>query len=433
MTLTYVPAPQAPTIQQGVKMTELTTACIKAKNAQRAFSLASHATRCAVIECFATLLVENSADLLKANKLDLENAEKDGKPESFIDRLALSPARITSLAEAMRDVAALPDFLGKTEGHTHANGMSITKTTVPLGVIAAIFESRPNVTADVAALSIKTGNAAILRGGKESINTNLAMSNIIAKALTECGVSSDLIYIVKDTSRATADEILTLRGYIDLLIPRGGAGLINHTVQNSKVPVIETGAGICHVYVDSAAKMDMALSILDNAKTQRPSVCNAAETLLCHEDIAKEFLPKAKEKLDESGVTWYGCSATCEILGDVCKADEASFATEYNDLALNCKVVKSAAEAVEHITKYGTFHSECIVTEDMYTAEFFTQNVDAAVVYHNASTRFTDGGEFGLGAEIGISTQKLQPRGPMGPAALTTIKYQVKGNGQIRK
>ncbi len=413
-------------------MSELKTAAQQSRTAQQTLQGKPHSVRCGAIKRLAELIANENADLLAGNEQDVSAAVAAQKPQAFIDRLLLTKERLEGLSQSLLEVVSLPDPLGRSTGHTHSNGMSITKTTVPLGVIAAIYESRPNVTADIAALAIKSGNGAILRGGSECKHTNAAMATLIARALRETAIDEHLIYVVKDTSRATADEILTLRGYIDLLIPRGGAGLIKHTVENSKVPVIETGAGICHVYVDSAAKLDMALDILVNAKTHRPSVCNAAETLLCHKDVAKQFLPMAKTALDAHGVLWHGCEKTAELLGDVRLADEQSFATEYNDLELNCRVVSDVNEAAAHIARYGTMHSEAIVTEDMHSAETFMLVVDAAVVYHNASTRFTDGGEFGLGAEIGISTQKLPPRGPMGPDVLTTVKYFVKGCGQVR-
>ncbi len=412
-------------------MSELKNLAITAK-ADAAVLAGSHKLRCDVINSIAELLIERQDFILTENEKDITAAIKAERPDAMVDRLRLTPQRIDALANSLQKVAALPDPLGKSTGHIHPNGMSINKTTVPIGVIAVIFESRPNVTADIAALAIKTGNAAILRGGSEAINSNIAIHSVIEQALILHGVGAGAVAVVKDTSRLTADELMTLRGYIDLLIPRGGAKLIQHVVSNSKVPVIETGAGICHVYIDASADLSVAVEILNNAKTHRPSVCNAAETVLCHADIAAKFLPLAKNRLDESGVTWYGCEKTNEILPGINPASETSYATEYNDLMINCKVVASLDEAVKHIADYGTLHSEAIVTRDMSSSSEFTSRVDAAVVYVNASTRFTDGEEFGLGAEIGISTQKLPPRGPMGPEALTTIKYIVNGNGQIR-
>ncbi len=412
-------------------MSELKNASVAARQALEVLNT-SHTLRCNIIETIAELLLHRQEYILEQNARDISAAEQAQRPDAMVDRLRLTKQRIEALSSSLRSVAKLPDPLGKSIGHTHQNGMTITQTTVPIGVVAVIYESRPNVTADIAALAIKTGNGVILRGGSEAINTNIAIHGIIESALLQHGVDSSAVYLVKDTSRATADELLTLRGYIDLLIPRGGANLIQHVVTNSKVPVIETGAGICHVFIDRAADLEMALNILDNAKTHRPSVCNAAETLICHADIAKNFLPLAKQRLDKSGVAWYGCAESLKILGDITAATDKNFATEYNDLVLNCKVVDSLDEAIEHINFYGTFHSEAIVTKDPDAASEFCRRVDAAVVYVNASTRFTDGEEFGLGAEIGISTQKLPPRGPMGPQALTTIKYIVNGNGQIR-
>ncbi len=413
-------------------MSELKTACLSAKNSLGVLQSTSHTLRCEVITELAELMVSNTSYLLQENEKDVLASKNNNRPASMVDRLTLTKERIIGISESLKKVAALQDPLGHSTGHLHPNGMRINKITVPLGLIAVIYESRPNVTADIAALAIKTGNGAILRGGSEAINTNLAIHSLICRSLIKFNLPQELIYLVRDTSRSTADELLTLRGYIDILIPRGGASLIQHTVNNSKVPVIETGAGICHIYVDSTADIEMALNILENAKTHRPSVCNAAETLLCHGDIAKEFLPLAKKRLDSHGVIWHGCSDTVDILSDISPACDDDFSTEYNDLEINCRVVNNIDEAVAHIARFGTLHSEAIVTTDMKKAKEFTSKVDAAVVYVNASTRFTDGEEFGLGAEIGISTQKLLPRGPMGPDALTTIKYVVEGDGQVR-
>ncbi len=413
-------------------MSELMAACTAARKSLLYLQEASHPLRCKVINDIADLLVARQGYVLAENKKDIENAVANGRPSAMVDRLTLNEQRIAGLAASLKKVTALPDPLGINSGHIHPNGMRINKVSVPIGVIAVIFESRPNVTADIAALAIKTGNAAILRGGSEAINTNLAIGDVIEQALIDNSLPKDLIYVVKDTARATADELLTMRGYVDLLIPRGSAALIQHTVNNAKVPVIETGAGICHIYVDEHAAIDMALNIVDNAKTQRPSVCNAAETLLCHSAVAEKFLPIIKQQLDKSGVIFHGCERTVGILGNIDKADDTNFSTEYNDYEINCRVVSNIDEAIDHIAKFGTLHSEAIITTDMKNAKVFTSRVDAAVVYVNASTRFTDGEEFGFGAEIGISTQKLPPRGPMGPAALTTIKYIVEGEGHIR-
>ncbi len=413
-------------------MTELKNACLAAKNALPFLQEASHTLRCKVIADLAMLLEINKDYLISENKKDIENAKKNGRPNAMVDRLTLTDERIKGIFSSLNKVVSLPNPLGHSIGHVHPNGMKINKITVPLGIIAVIFESRPNVTVDIAALALKTGNGAILRGGSEAIYTNIALSTLISKALLDNNLPKEVIYLVKDTSRTTADELLTLRGYIDILIPRGGASLIQHTVNNAKVPVIETGAGICHIYVDDTADIDMALKILENAKTQRPSVCNSAETLLCNQNIAESFLPLAKETLDKSGVIWHGCEKTVQILKDINLADNDNFATEYNDLEINCRIVNDIKEAIKHISQFGTMHSEAIVTTDMKRARVFTSSVDAAVVYVNASTRFTDGEEFGLGAEIGISTQKPPPRGPMGPSALTTIKYIVEGEGQVR-
>ncbi len=413
-------------------MSELKSACLLAKKSLPILQEASHTLRCKVISDLSLLLEKNKNYLITENKKDIENARINNRPEAMVDRLTLTEERISGMSSSLNKVASLPDPLGHSVGHIHPKGMKINRVTVPLGIIAVIFESRPNVTVDIAALAIKTGNGAILRGGSEAINTNLALSKLISKALEDNNLPADIIYLVKDTSRATADELLTLRGYIDILIPRGGASLIQHTVNNAKVPVIETGAGICHVYIDETADFDMALNILENAKTQRPSVCNAAETLICHKNIANKFLPLAKKRLDKFGVIWHGCEESIKILTDINLADNECFATEYNDLEINCRIVDNISNAIDHISQFGTLHSEAIVTTDMKQAKLFTSVVDAAVVYVNTSTRFTDGEEFGFGAEIGISTQKLPPRGPMGPSALTTIKYIVEGDGQIR-
>jgi glutamate-5-semialdehyde dehydrogenase len=311
--------------------------------------------------------------------------------------------------------------------------LRIRQVRVPLGVIGIIFESRPNVTVDAAALCLKAGNAVILRGGKEALHSNTCLVEVMRNALESVGLPADLVQLVEKTDRETATEMMRLNGYLDVLIPRGGAGLIQAVVKNATVPVIETGAGNCHVFVDASAKCDMAVAIADNAKTQRPSVCNAIETLLVHKDIAQTFLPAVKQAFDAHGVLIHGCRQTREILGDcVIPAAEEDYATEYLGYEIAVRVVDSVEEAVAHILKYSTRHSECIVTESMENAEFFQNNVDSAAVYVNASTRFTDGEEFGFGAEIGISTQKLHARGPMGLAALTTVQYRITGNGQIR-
>ena len=338
------------------------------------------------------------------------------------------------MADGARQVASLADPCGKViSGGKLKNGLEVTKVTVPLGVIGIIYEARPNVTADSAVLCLKSGNAVILRGGKEAINSNKAVASVMRKAIEIAGLPADSVQLIEDTTRQSSIELMGLSDYLDVLIPRGGAGLIKATVENAKVPVIETGVGNCHVYVDEFADVNMAAEIIYNAKTSRPSVCNAIETILVHKNIADKALPLIKAKLDEKNVELRGCEKTIEILGDCVKpASEEDYATEYLDYILAVKVVNCINCALSHIAKYSSGHSECIVTENYTNAEKFLNTVDAAAVYVNASTRFTDGGEFGLGAEIGISTQKLHARGPMGINELTSMKFIVKGNGQVR-
>jgi glutamate-5-semialdehyde dehydrogenase len=354
--------------------------------------------------------------------------------QSLLDRLALTPDRIRGIADGVRQVAALDDPIGQIDKMaTRPNGLVIGRKKVPLGVIAIIYEARPNVTVDAAVLCLKAGNAVILRGGKEAINSNTAFANIMRSAVAEAGLPEDCISLVSDTSRASAQELMLLTEYVDVLIPRGGAGLIKSVVENAKVPVIQTGVGNCHVYVDSDADLDMGAQIIFNAKCSRPSVCNAAETLLVARDIAPKFLPKAKALLDTKNTQLRGCPETRAILGDsVVPATEEDYYTEFGDYILAVKVVSGVEEAIEHINKYNTGHSEAIVTNNYANSQRFLDAVDAAAVYVNASTRFTDGGEFGLGAEIGISTQKMHARGPMGLEQLTSSKFIIYGSGQIR-
>jgi glutamate-5-semialdehyde dehydrogenase len=338
------------------------------------------------------------------------------------------------MAKGVEELIAMTDPVGQVvDGFTRPNGLRIIKTRVPLGVIGIIFESRPNVTVDAAALCLKAGNVVILKGGKEAINSNKCLGGIMRAAVEQEGLPADVIQVVEDTSRETTTELMRLNGYVDVLIPRGGANLIQAVVKNATVPVIETGAGNCHVYVDSSADLDMAVEITDNAKTQRPSVCNAIESLLVHKDVAEKFLPMIAERFRSHDVKIYGCDRTRAILGSgIEPATETEYATEFNDFIIAVKVVDTIDEAIAHIRKYSTRHSECIVTSALASAEKFQKEVDAAAVYVNASTRFTDGGEFGFGAEIGISTQKLHARGPMGLTELTTFKYLINGCGQIR-
>ena len=384
------------------------------------------------LSAMADALLHHEADILLANQKDMA-AARGTVSEVMLDRLRLDPSRIDGMVEGIRQVAKLPDPVGQVlETVERPNGLRIEKVAVPLGVIGIIYEARPNVTADAAALCLKAGNAVILRGGKEAFRSNQAIAEVMRDAVEAAGLPRDSIHLVQDTSRASSIEMMGLTGYLDVLIPRGGAGLIRAVVENSHVPVIETGVGNCHVYVDDAADLEMAADIIFNAKTSRPSVCNAIETVLIHQAIAGEFLPKMKAKLDEKQVEIRGCEKTREILPDCVPACEEDWATEYLDYILAVKVVDSLDEAMAHIASYSSGHSECIVTENYRNAERFLSEVDAAAVYVNASTRFTDGGEFGLGAEIGISTQKLHARGPMGIRQLTSQKFVIRGNGQIR-
>ena len=385
-----------------------------------------------VLAAIADAFEENSCLIISANAEDTAKAEIGGMAENMIDRLRLTDARIKSMADGVRVVASLPDPIGEVlYAKRLPNGLEVGKQRVPLGTIGIIYEARPNVTADAAALCLKSGNATLLRGGKEAYNSNLAIIKIMKKVLEENGINPDAVSFVEDTSRETAAEMMKLNGVLDVLIPRGGKNLIKSVVENSTVPVIETGTGNCHIYVDKSADFDMAVDILINAKTSRPSVCNAAESLLVHEAIAAEFLPKAAKALAEHGVKIIGCEKTRRITEAEAATDE-DYGKEYLDLIISCKVVSSTDEAISHINRFGTGHSEAIITNSYEDSQKFLNGVDAAAVYVNASTRFTDGFEFGFGAEIGISTQKLHARGPMGLSELTTTKYIIRGNGQIR-
>lgn len=406
----------------------------KAKNAERVLSVAGTNLKNKTLEAMSNALISNSADIISANETDLKLGRQNGMTASLLDRLRLTPQRIEGMADGIRQVAALADPIGEIiEGSVRPNGIKIRKVRVPLGVVGIIFEARPNVTSDAAALCLKSGNACILRGGKEAINSNIAISNVLRAATESAGLPADCIQLVTDTSRESANRMMRMNKYLDVLIPRGGAGLIRAVVENSTVPVIETGVGNCHVYVDKTADVDMAANIIFNAKTSRPSVCNAIETILVHKDIAAEALPVIKAVLDKKNVEIRGCNRTADILGDcVVPVTNNDYAIEFLDYVLACRVVDSIDEAIEHISEYSTGHSECIVTSDYFCAEKFTSTVDSAAVYVNCSTRFTDGGEFGLGAEIGISTQKLHARGPMGIKQLTSTKFIIQGDGQIR-
>jgi len=405
---------------------------INAKEAEKTLMVASSEKKNQALKKIAEGLIENTDKIIEANKVDLENGEKNGMAKSMLDRLKLDKERIEGMAKGVLDVATLPEPVGRILSATERpNGLRIEKVSTPIGVIAVIFEARPNVTSDAAALCLKSGNTVILRGGKEAINSNKTIAKVMRQAVKEAGMPEDVIQLVEDTSRESANELMKMNEYVDVLIPRGGAGLIQAVVKNATVPVIETGVGNCHIYIDKNADLKKAVDIVFNAKTSRPSVCNAAESLLIHKDIAKEALVAIKNKLDEKDVTLVGDSKAREIIPDMEKATDADWATEYLDYKMSVKIVDSVEEAIDHIYKYSTGHSECIVTENAGTAEKFMNQVDSAAVYLNASTRFTDGGEFGFGA-IGISTQKLHARGPIGLPELQSFKYKIYGDGQIR-
>ena len=405
----------------------------RSKAAQKKLATAGGSVIDKALGAIATALENNSQYILEENSKDIRAAQDTGISEAMIDRLTLTQARICGMADGMRQVASSENPVGKVLwGETRPNGMKIEKICVPIGVIAVIFEARPNVTADAAAICLKAGNSVILKGGKEAINSNKAIAAVMRNALADSGLPEDCIILIENISREAATELMRLNGYVDLLIPRGGAGLIRSVVENATVPVIETGVGNCHVYVDSDADIDMAANIVANAKASRVSVCNACEGLLVHRDIAEMALIAIGDKLQEKNVEIRGDEAVCEILPYAVAATEDDWATEYLDYKISVKVVDSIDEAVSHISKYGTGHSEAIVTDSYAAAEKFKAEVDAAAVYVNASTRFTDGGEFGFGAEIGISTQKLHARGPLGIMHMVSSKYIISGNGQIR-
>ena len=415
-------------------MTYIETLGAKAKAAEHAVASASAKLKNEALKSIADALIENTSLIIEKNRLDLDNAVKNGMSVSMQDRLMLNEKRISDIASSVLKLIEAEDLIGSVDyGVIRPNGLKICKTRVPLGVIGIIFESRPNVTVDAATLCLKAGNTVILKGGKEAINSNKCLADVMRAAVEKAGLPADVIQLVEDTSREAAAELMKLNKYLDVLIPRGGAGLINAVVNQATVPVIETGTGNCHVYVDESADIQMAADIVNNGKTQRPSVCNAVESLLVHKNIAEAALPVIKSKLDEHNVEIRGCQKTADILGDcVTLASDDDYATEFLDFIISVKVVDSIEEAIEHIQKYSTRHSECIVTKSLENAEKFQREVDAAAVYVNASTRFTDGGEFGLGCEMGISTQKLHARGPMGLRELTTYKYIITGDGQTR-
>ena len=409
------------------------TKAAAAKKAAAKLAVTSTAVKNKALLAMAEALLAKQEDILAANALDMERAAAKGMKSSMLDRLKLTAARIEGMADGLRQVANLPDPVGNVlDGKTLANGLTITKVRVPLGVIGIIYEARPNVTADAAGLCLKSGNAVVLKGGSEAMESNKAVAGILSEAATAAGMPEGAIQFIDTSDRQAVQNLIHLNGLVDVVIPRGGAGLIKMVVMNATVPVIETGAGVCHTYVDASADVEMAVKIAYNAKVQRPSVCNAMETLLVHKAIADKFMPAMLAKYAEAGVEIRGDEGVQSFDKAVVPVTEEDWATEYGDLRLSVKLVDSIEEAMEHIARFGTGHSECIVTNDYSQAQLFQKTVDAAAVYVNASTRFTDGNEFGFGAEIGISTQKLHARGPMALPELTSTKYLICGNGQIR-
>ena len=411
---------------------EVRALCESAKRASHSIALASEDKKNKLLSRIAELLLENAESIISANKLDLASAEANGVAKAMLDRLMINDSRIKGIADSLYSVIALDDPIGKGDVWSRPSGITLRRVRVPLGVVGMIYEARPNVTVDSAALCLKTGNAVVLRGGKEAINTNKEFVRLIKLALSECGFDEGAVGLITSTSRESANALMSMRGLVDVLIPRGGKGLIRACVENSKVPVIETGAGNCHLYVDESADLEKALKIAVNAKCSRPSVCNAIETVLVHRAVAEKFLPMLKSAFDGYSVEIRGCADSCKILEGIKLATEEDFETEFDDYIVALGIVDSLDEAIEHINKYSTGHSEAIVTENMKSADRFQREIDSVAVYVNASTRFTDGGEFGFGAEIGISTQKLHVRGPMGLYALTTEKYLVTGDGAVR-
>ena len=415
-------------------MNELIEKGTLARDASYKLVSVSTVTKDNALEAIAATLVDKADEIIEANKIDIENARNNGTREAMIDRLTLTKERIEGIAEGVRQVKALADPIGEvTKMWKRPNGLEIGQKRVPMGVIAIIYEARPNVTVDAAALCLKTSNACILRGGSEAINSNKTLMKIMQDAAYGAGLPVGTLNIIEDTSRETATGLMKLNGYVDMLIPRGGKGLIRSVVENATVPVVETAAGNCHVYVDGEADLDMAEKIVLNAKVQRPSVCNAAETLLVDKKIADEFIPRMFKALKEKNVEIRADETAKNIYDDVALASDEDYFTEYNDYIIAAKVVDGVDEAIAHINKYNTKHSEAIVTTNYNNAQKFLNEVDAAAVYVNASTRFTDGFEFGFGAEIGISTQKMHARGPMGLEALTSVKYIIYGDGQVRE
>lgn len=406
----------------------------KARDVKYTVAALSTEDKNSAIMAVADALEASASDIISANAIDMKNGETKGLSQGLLDRLKLDESRIKGIADGLREIVKLDDPIGQiTEEFERPNGLKIKKRLVPIGVVGVIYEARPNVTADVFGLCFKTGNAVILKGGSDALESNKAIVKVIKSALEKGGYPVDAITLIDDTSRETAKEMMRLNGYIDVLIPRGSAGLIKSVVENASIPVIETGSGNCHIYVDHDADIDMAIDIIVNAKTQRIGVCNSAESLVVHEDIAAFLLPKLNKALREKGVQIFADAKAKALMEGSEDATEEDFAKEYLDYIISVKTVSSVEEAIEHINKYNTGHSEAIVTNDEKNADKFLEGIDAACVYVNASTRFTDGFEFGFGAEIGISTQKLHARGPMGLLALTSYKYTIFGNGQIRK
>ena len=404
-----------------------------AKKAAGKLAITSTAIKNKAMLAMAQALLDKQEEILAANAVDMEAAAAKGMKTSMLDRLKLTPERIAGMAEGLEQVAALPDPIGNVVGGSRlANGLSITKVRVPLGVIGIIYEARPNVTADAVGLCLKSGNAVILKGGSEAMQSNIAIANILSEAAEAAGIPEGSVQFVDTSDRQAVNDLIHMNGLVDVVIPRGGAGLIKTVVMNATVPVIETGAGVCHTFIDASANVEMAMKICYNAKVQRPSVCNAMETLLVHKDAADKFMPPMLAKYFEAGVEIRGDERVQAYSDKVVPVTEEDWSTEYGDLRLSVKIVDSLEEAMEHIAQYTTYHSECIVTEDYENARTFQMGVDAAAAYVNASTRFTDGFEFGFGAEIGISTQKLHARGPMALPELTSTKYLINGNGQVR-
>ena len=404
-----------------------------AKKAAGKLAITSTAIKNKAMLAMAQALLDKQEEILAANAIDMENAAAKGMKASMLDRLKLTPERIAGMAEGLEQVAALPDPIGNIVGGSRlANGLTVTKVRVPLGVIGIIYEARPNVTADAVGLCLKSGNAVILKGGSEAMQSNLTIAKVLSDAAEAVGIPEGSVQFVDTSDRQAVTDLIHMNGLVDVVIPRGGAGLIKTVVMNATVPVIETGAGVCHTFIDASANVEMAMKICYNAKVQRPSVCNAMETLLVHRDAAEKFMPPMLAKYFEAGVEIRGDERVQAFSDKVVPVTEEDWSTEYGDLRLSVKIVDSLEEAMEHIAKYTTYHSECIVTEDYENARTFQLGVDAAAVYVNASTRFTDGFEFGFGAEIGISTQKLHARGPMALPELTSTKYLINGNGQVR-